>query len=103
MAQPGFGGRAFHPGEALREDYLPDYGWTPEELAERLRVPVEVVREVLAERAPVTPELALRLGRLFDQGGSFWMNLQLRYDAKHSPAARDILRIEPVEEIRKAG
>jgi addiction module HigA family antidote len=94
---------AFHPGEMLREDYLPDLGWTPRELADHLRIPVEHVQELLAERVPVTSELALRLGRLFDQTPAYWMNLQQAYDlyqAQRSPAARDILEIEP---LRKAG
>lgn len=93
-------GPAFHPGEALREDYLPDLGWTPEEFARRLRIPLESAEALLAERIPVTSEIALRLGRLFSQTPNFWLTMQLRYDARHSPAARDILEIEP---LRKAG
>jgi len=95
-----------HPGEMLREDCLPELGWTPEELAGRLLVPVETVRDLLAQRTGVTPELALRLGRLFGQSPSFWLDLQLLYEiylTEHSPAGRDILLIEPLREIRKAG
>ena len=101
-------GPTFHPGEALREDYLPDLGWTPEELARRLRVPVETVLEVLAERRPVTPELAMRLARLFNQSASFWLKIQISHDLrqlKQSPMARDVAKIEPLnsEPIRRAG
>lgn len=91
-----------HPGEALREDYLPDLGWTAEQLADRLRVPAVEVVALLAEERPVTPELALRLGRLFSQTPAFWLNLQQAYDlfhAQHSPAAREVLAIKPIRKV----
>lgn len=90
---------AFHPGESLREDYVPDLGWTPQDLAEHLRIPVEQVQDLLDERAPVTAELALRLGRLFSQTPAYWLGMQRAYDlfqVKQSPAAREILEIEPL-------
>ena len=49
---------ATHPGESLREDYLPDFGWSAGDLAARLRVPQQTVDDLLAERTSVTPELA---------------------------------------------
>lgn len=91
-----------HPGEALREDFLPELGLDRAELAARLRVPGEVVDEILAERRDVTPELALRLGRLFGQTPAFWMNLQLAYDlyqAEHAESARDLTEIEPIRRL----
>jgi proteic killer suppression protein len=73
-------GRATHPGEVLRADYLPDLGWTAGDLAGRLRLPLGRVEALLAEEAPVDPELALRLGKLFGQSPAFWIKHQLRYD-----------------------
>ena len=92
---------AFHPGEALREDYLPELGWTPEELARRLRIPVEQVNEILAERRPVTLDLALRLGRLFNQTTAFWMQMQLNHDlyVAERTVSRDVLEIEPIRRV----
>jgi addiction module HigA family antidote len=94
-----------HPGELLREDYLPDFGWTPDELAARLRVAPEVVSDLLAERTSVTPELALRLGRLFRQSPAMWIKLQLACDFHAALASADVELIEPVpppEPVRKA-
>jgi addiction module HigA family antidote len=93
-----------HPGETLREDFLPDFGWTPDELVVRLRVAPDLVSELLAERASVTPELALRLGRLFRQTPAFWIKLQLACDLYAALAAADVELIEPVpppQPIRK--
>jgi addiction module HigA family antidote len=90
---------ATHPGESLREDYLPDHGWTSADLASRLRVPLGVIEEVLAERAPVTPELALRLAKLFRQSPGSWILHQLAHDyyAAFRAADADLERIVPVE------
>jgi antitoxin HigA-1 len=101
-------GPAAHPGESLREDYLPDMGWSPQELADRLRVRAEVVDDLLAERASVTPELALRLGKLFRQSPGFWILHQLAHDyyAAFRAADADLEQIVPVdsepEPVRKA-
>jgi addiction module HigA family antidote len=35
---------------------------------------------VLKERQPVTPVMALRLGKLCGNGPELWLNLQKRYD-----------------------
>jgi len=94
-----------HPGEMLREEYLPDFGWTPDELAARLRIAPEVVADLLAERISLTPELALRLGRLFRQTPAMWIKLQLAYDLHFALASADVELIEPVpppQPVRKA-
>lgn len=96
LVQVPTGGPPTHPGEMLREEYLPDFGWTPEELATRLRVTPAVVADLLAERAPVSAELALRLGRLFRQTPAMWIRLQLAYDLYLALASADVELVEPV-------
>ncbi len=77
-----------HPGEALREDFLPELGWTQQQLAERLGISFRRVNEILNEKRPVTLDTALRLGRLFGQSAAFWMNLQLRGICTRRSAAK---------------
>ena len=55
--------RPTHPGEMLREDFLPDYGLTVAGLAEALGVSRQTVNELLRERRALSPEMALRLSR----------------------------------------
>jgi addiction module HigA family antidote len=88
-----------HPGEALREDFLPDAGLTQSDAAARLKMSFRRLNEIINERRRVTPDTALRLGRLFGQSPEFWMQLQVRWDlyhALHSKAARDLDKIRPV-------
>ena len=67
-----------HPGEMLK-DFIPDYGLTAQ-LAERLGVSRQSVNELLRERRAVSPEMALRLGRLFGNSPEFWLNAQRAVD-----------------------
>jgi addiction module HigA family antidote len=72
--------RPTHPGEMLREDYLPDYGLTVSNFAKALGVSRQTVNELLRERRSVSPEMALRLSRLFGNSPEFWLNAQRAVD-----------------------
>jgi antitoxin HigA-1 len=84
-----------HPGEALREDFLPDLGLTQEALASHLGISFRRVNEILNEKRPITLDTALRLGFLFDQSPAFWLNLQLAFDVYHA------LHSDEADRIRK--
>ncbi len=72
--------KPMHPGEMLREDFMPDYGLTVTTLAEKLGVTRQTVNELLNERRSVSPAMALRLSRLFGNSPEFWLNAQLAVD-----------------------
>ena len=72
--------RPIHPGEMLREDFLPDYGLSVSGLAEALAVSRQSVNELLRERRAVSPAMALRLSRLFGNSPEFWLNAQRKVD-----------------------
>ena len=69
-----------HPGELLREDVVPALGRSRVEIARLLGVSRQTLHAILTERAPVTPEIALRLGKLCGNGPELWLNLQSRFD-----------------------
>lgn len=68
--------RPTHPGEMLREDFLPDYGLSVSSLALALGVSRQTVNDLLRERRALTPEMALRLAKLFGTSAEFWVNAQ---------------------------
>jgi addiction module HigA family antidote len=70
---------AFHPGEHIQEE-LDELSLSPEEIAERLGVPVDLMMAVLEGRQSVTAEFALRLGHFFGTSAQFWLNLQQQFD-----------------------
>lgn len=90
--------RPIHPGEILREDFLPDYDLSVSGLATAIGVSRQSVNELLRERRAVSPEMALRLARLFGNSPDFWLNLQRSVDLWEAQAAieDDVRRIKPL-------
>ena len=66
------------PGEVL-EDYLESQGMTQIELADRLGFAKKTVNEIIKGKAPIMPETALKLERVFGRPAHFWNNLERRY------------------------
>jgi antitoxin HigA-1 len=69
-----------HPGELLREEILPVLDRPKAEIAKLLGVSRQTLYDILEEKQPVTPVMALRLGKLCGNGPDLWLNLQKRYD-----------------------
>jgi addiction module HigA family antidote len=72
--------RPTHPGEFLREDFLPDYGLSVAGLADAIGVSRQTVNEVLRGRRALSASMALRLARLFGNTPDFWLNAQRSVD-----------------------
>ncbi len=87
-----------HPGEMLREDFLPDYELSASGLAEALSVSRQSISELLRERRAVSPEMAIRLGRLFGNSAEFWLNAQRDVDLWEANRAikSEVARIRPL-------
>ena len=91
--------RPTHPGEMLREDFLPDYELSVSGLAEAVGVSRQSINELLRERRAVSPEMALRLARLFGNSPEFWLNAQRAVDLWDASQVvkKDVARIKPLD------
>ena len=69
-----------HPGAMLREDVLPSLGKSKSEIASLLGISRQTLFDILNERQPVTPAMALRFGKLLGNGPDLWIDLQRAYD-----------------------
>ena len=69
-----------HPGEILRDDVLPSLRLSVAEAARQLGVARQTLHRILAGRAAVTPEMAVRLGKFCGNGPGLWLRLQQTYD-----------------------
>ncbi len=69
-----------HPGAVLREDVLPELGWTQTELAARLMVSRQTVSDLLHERKSVTAEMAIRIARAVGGTPESWLRMQEALD-----------------------
>lgn len=72
--------RPSHPGEVLRELYLAPLRITVTAAANALGVTRKHVSAIVNGRAPVTPDMALRLAAALDTEPELWVNLQAQYD-----------------------
>ena len=88
-----------HPGEMLREDFMPDYNLTTTGLSQKLGVSRQTVNELLLERRAVSPAMALRLSRLLGNTPEFWLNAQRAVDLWNAKREnkQEIGRIKPLQ------
>ena len=91
--------RPIHPGEILREDFLPEYRLSVTALADAAGVSRQSMNELLRERRALTPEMALRLGKLFGNSPEFWLNLQRKVDLWDAARGlkQEIAHIRPLQ------
>ncbi len=90
--------RPTHPGIILEEDYIkPLEIRNLQNLADTLGISRKTLHRVRTGSGRVTPEMALRLARLFRTTPDLWLNLQLKYDLwvawKEHPEIRKIRAI----------
>jgi addiction module HigA family antidote len=83
----------------LREDFMPDYGLSVSSIAKALGVSRQTVNELLRERRAVSPEMALRLSRLFGNTPEFWLNAQRAIDLWEATktVSRKLEKISPLK------
>lgn len=82
-----------HPGALLREDLIPATGRTKSEIAALLGISRQHLYDILRERKPVSPPMAVRLGKLFGDGAGVWTRMQAAHDTWHAERTEDVSAI----------
>jgi antitoxin HigA-1 len=72
--------RPVHPGAILRADVLPALGISVSEAARNLGISRQTLHQIMAEKAPITPAMALRIGKFCGNGPAIWLRLQIAHD-----------------------
>src|SRR5258706_11880122 len=85
-----------HPGALLRDDIIPATGRTKAEIAGLLGISRQHLYDILRERKPVSPAIAVRLGKLFGDGAGIWTRMQAAYDTWHAERTEDVSRIPTI-------
>ncbi|HEX3653010.1 MAG TPA: HigA family addiction module antitoxin [Rhizomicrobium sp.] len=83
-----------HPGELLREDIPPAIGPGKSALAQALGISRQHLYGILNEHKPVSPEVAVRLGKAFGGGAGVWLRMQAAYDAWQAERAVDVSNVK---------
>lgn len=87
-----------HPGAVLREDVLPALRLSVSEAARHLGVSRQHLHRVLTEKAPVSADLAVRIGKLCGNGPGLWIRMQAAHDVWHAEREIDTDGIPTLEE-----
>jgi len=89
-----------HPGELIREDLLPETGISQTDLARLMGVSRRTISEVIHERRRLTPDIALRLAKVFNSTAEMWLNMQQAVDLwkANKNHGREYGKIRPLQE-----
>jgi addiction module HigA family antidote len=86
-----------HPGQLLAETVLPATGKSKAEIAKLLGVSRQTLYDILRCRQPITPAMAVRLGKLCGNGPRLWLNMQAAHDLWRAQKVIDVSRIPTLE------
>jgi antitoxin HigA-1 len=85
-----------HPGALLREVVIPATGCTKIEIANLPGISRQHLYDILREAKPVSPAVAVRLGKLFGDGAAPWLRMQVAHDAWHAEREIDVSEISTI-------
>ena len=86
-----------HPGAVLRDDVLPAVKRTKIEIAEMLGISRQQLNGILTEKKPISPAVAVRIGKLFGNGPGLWVRMQGAYDTWHAEREVDTAKIPTIK------
>ena len=86
-----------HPGEIIREFCIEPLNLTVTEAAHALGVTRKTLFALLNGRSGISPEMALRLSKVFGRTPEGWLRLQLQFDLWKTEQSVDIRRLKRVE------
>jgi addiction module HigA family antidote len=82
-----------HPGAMLREDIIPATGKTKVEIARLLGISRQHLHDIMQEKKSISPEVAVRVGKLFGDGPGIWIRMQAAHDIWHAERNVDVSKI----------
>lgn len=91
-----------HPGRILREYAVPSLDLSKVAIAEHLGISRQTLYDLLAEKQPVTPQMAVRIGKLLGNGPNLWLNMQAAFDLWHAKRDVDVSKIPTIKPQRAA-
>jgi antitoxin HigA-1 len=84
-----------HPGEILMEFYLEPLGLSVTQAAEKLLISRPRLSDIINGKAGISPAMALKLGKAFNNTPYLWMNMQNSYDLWHaSKRSKDVNKVK---------
>ncbi|MBW1770351.1 MAG: HigA family addiction module antidote protein [Deltaproteobacteria bacterium] len=86
-----------HPGEIIRELCVEPLNLSVTEAAKALGVTRKTLSTLLNGRSGVSPEMALRLSRVFGRTPEGWLRLQLQYNLWKTKESVDVSSLKKIK------
>jgi antitoxin HigA-1 len=86
-----------HPGGIIREFCVEPLGLSVTDAAQALGVTRKTLSALLNGRAGISPEMALRLSKVFGRTAEGWLRLQQQYDLWKAQQSVDISKLKRIE------
>jgi len=86
-----------HPGEIIREFCVEPLNLTVTEAAQALGVTRKTLSTILNGRAGISPEMAIRLSKVFGRIPEGWLRLQVQYDLWKTEQSIDVSELRRIE------
>lgn len=85
--------RPTHPGHLLASEVVPALGRPKAEIARLLGISRQSFYDILNGVQPVTPQMAVRLGKLCGNGPDLWLRMQAAHDLWEAKQTVDVSAI----------
>jgi len=82
-----------HPGEIVREECLKPLGLTVTAAAEALGVTRKALSDLLNGHAGVSPDMAIRLEKVFGGTADTWLRMQMQRDLWEARQRTDEIKV----------
>jgi antitoxin HigA-1 len=82
-----------HPGELIG-DSLDEMGITVSDAAKGLGISRQQLHSIIAGRAAITPEMAVRLEKALGSTADTWLRMQMSYDLARIRASASSLKVK---------
>jgi len=87
------------PGKILAEDVLPATQKTKTEIARLLGISRQSLYDILDCKQPITPQMAVRIGKLCGNGPTLWLAMQAKHDLWEAERSVDVSIIPTLEHV----
>ena len=86
-----------HPGEIIKDFCIESLNLTVTDAAKSFGVTRKTVSALLNGRSGISPEMALRLSKVFGRSPEGWLKLQLQYDLWKAQQGVDLKSLKRIK------
>ncbi len=86
-----------HPGEFIKEMYIKPYGLSTRKVARNLNVAPSTFTRLLNGDSNISPEMAIRLSKVFGRSPESWLAMQDYYSLWHAKKKVNINRLKKLK------